>query len=367
MLRSLARQPRRILMTVDAVGGVWNYATTLGREMKRTGLALVYAGVGPEPSAEQQAEAEAIGTVVWLRTPPDWMTDRPEALDGLRDELPALVREHAIDLIHLNAPSQAAGLEVPCPVVAVSHSCVVTWFHAVLGEPVPDAWNWYEEQNRKGFERADAIVAPSHSHAALMQACYGSIARLSAVYNAVEEIASAGGREPTVVAAARWWDKGKNAEVLDKAAANSAWPVTAIGATRGPNGEHLEFRYARTAGSLSSTQVRSAFCRAGLFVSPSLYEPFGLAALEAALSSTPLLLADIPTYRELWDGAALFFPARDAAALSDAINDLAGDPQRRRRLGQLAAERARRFSPRSQSAAMAALYEHAVEVAARGR
>ncbi|MBS3647547.1 glycosyltransferase family 4 protein [Pseudaminobacter sp. 19-2017] len=366
MLRSLA-QPRRILMTVDAVGGVWNYAMTLGRELKRMGMSIVFAGVGPGPSAEQQAQAEAIGTVVWLQTPPDWMTDRPEVLDGLKDELPALVREHAIDLVHLNAPSQAAGLEVPCPVVVISHSCVVTWFHAVLGEPVPDGWRWHEERNRQGFERADAIVAPSTSHAALMQACYGPIARLSAVYNAVEEIASAGEREPIVVAAARWWDNGKNAAVFDEAAANSAWPVRAIGATRGPNGEHVEFRHARATGSIPAFEIRSAFSQAGLFVSPSLYEPFGLAALEAALSSTPLLLADIPTYRELWDGAALFFPPRDAAALSDAINSLAGDPERRRQLGRLAAERARRFSPRSQAAAMAALYQNAVEAVARGR
>src|SRR3546814_16818778 len=59
--------------------------------------------------------------------------------------------------------------------------------------------------------------------------------------------------------------------------------------------------------------------RAGIFVSPSLYEPFGLAVLEAAMSGCALLLSDIPTFRELWDGAAVFTPAGDSDALADRL------------------------------------------------
>ena len=41
----------------------------------------------------------------------------------------------------------------------------------------------------------------------------------------------------------------------------------------------------------------------------ALYEPFGLAVLEAAQAGCALVLSDIPTFRELWDGAALFVAA----------------------------------------------------------
>ena len=55
--------------------------------------------------------------------------------------------------------------------------------------------------------------------------------------------------------------------------------------------------------------------RAAIFVSSSVYEPFGLAVLEAAGSGAALVLSDIPTFRELWDEAALFAPPGDAAGI----------------------------------------------------
>ena len=78
---------------------------------------------------------------------------------------------------------------------------------------------------------------------------------------------------------------------------------------------------------------------------------------EAARVARPLVLADIPTFRELWDGAALFFPARDPGALADAANRLAEDPALRRRLGQAAQIRARRFTLVAQARAMKRLLD----------
>jgi glycosyltransferase involved in cell wall biosynthesis len=103
----------------------------------------------------------------------------------------------------------------------------------------------------------------------------------------------------------------------------------------------------------------------GIFVSPSLYEPFGLAALEAAAAGTPLVLADIPTYRELWSDAAVFFPPRDAGALAEAVNRLASSDDDRRRLGAAARRRAGRYSPARQSAAMLSAYDEAALIHAQ--
>lgn len=179
-------QPRRILMTLDAVGGVWQYAMGLAAQLARSGTTIFFAGVGPLPSADQREEAETIGTVEWLKTPPDWLAQDEHALDGLSDELAYMVHKHGVELVHLNAPTQAASLALPCPVVAVSHSCVVTWFHTVRGAiPQDDDWAWHKPCNQAGFDRADVVVAPSGSHAAALEACYGPISRLRVVHNAV--------------------------------------------------------------------------------------------------------------------------------------------------------------------------------------
>jgi glycosyltransferase involved in cell wall biosynthesis len=358
MLRTLTR-PRRILMTVDAVGGVWRYALDLARELVDAGDQVVLAGVGPRPSRQQAEEAERFATLIWLNTPPDWMTRSAADLDGLSDELRAPLRDYAIDLVHLNAPTQAAQFDAPCPVVVVSHSCVVTWFHAVKGHAVEGDWAWQMERNRRGFDRADAVVAPSRAHADMLEACYGPIARLATVANGAGPFKSADHRQPLVFAAARWWDEGKNAAVLDQAAAMADWPVFAAGSTQGPEGQQAGFNSAVALGPLPYKEVRSLMGRAGIFVSPSLYEPFGLAALEAAMSATPLVLADIPTYRELWDGAALFHDARDPSSLAACINRLCGDAEHRRELGRAALRRSRRYSLARQAASMRGVYDKA--------
>jgi glycosyltransferase involved in cell wall biosynthesis len=165
-----------------------------------------------------------------------------------------------------------------------------------------------------------------------------------------------------VFAAARWWDEGKNPSVLDAAAERTKWPVFAAGPTSGPNGEATVFRHVNSLGPLPNREVRSLMGRAGIFVSPSLYEPFGLAALEAASCGTPLLLADIPTYRELWDGAAAFFAPRDATALAETLDRLVSDRSGRKALGAAALRRSRRFTVSRQAQAMRAVYDDVLPV-----
>ena len=100
-------------------------------------------------------------------------------------------------------------------------------------------------------------------------------------------------------------------------------------------------------------------------MSPSLYEPFGLAVLEAALAGCALVLADIPVFRELWDGAAVFFDPRDAAGLASAVNAVAGDAPVRQGLADRARERAGRFTPARQAGALLAAYADAATAKAR--
>ncbi|MBM7807385.1 glycosyltransferase involved in cell wall biosynthesis [Geodermatophilus bullaregiensis] len=67
-----------------------------------------------------------------------------------------------------------------------------------------------------------------------------------------------------------------------------------------------------------------ANCR--LFVFPSLDEGFGLPVVEAALSGAPMVLSDIPAFRELAPGAAFFDP-HDRGSIAGAVRaELAGPP-----------------------------------------
>ena len=144
--------------------------------------------------------------------------------------------------------------------------------------------------------------------------------------------------------AGRLWDEGKNLAVLDRAAARLPVSVEAAGPLTGPNGASVTLHHIRALGPLGETALREKLAARPIFVSSALYEPFGLAVLEAAQAGCALVLSDIPTFRELWDGAALFVPPHDDRALAAAIVRLLGDRSYRSERAEKAVERAARYS-----------------------
>lgn len=357
----------RVLMTLDAVGGVWRYALDLATGLRAAGDSVAFLGFGPAPSPQQWREAAQVGPVAWSDAPLDWLAQDVAALARVPAIIAAAARDTGAGLVHLNLPSQAAALKLDMPVVVVSHSCVVTWNAAMHGTGLAPGWRWQEQQNRAGLRRADAVIAPSRAHAALLQGCYGPLRDLHVVANACAapdaRLASAGPapddhdmRTPFVLAMGRWWDAGKDAATLDAAAPAFGWRVVALGSAVSPGGDRCVLRHLDHRGEVPHAVAAQYVRRAGIFVSPSVYEPFGLAALEAARAGVPLVLSDIPTYRELWGGAAVFFAPRDAAALAAAVNALVRDPDRRRRMGAAAVARAARYTVGAQVAAMRGIY-----------
>lgn len=274
---------------------------------------------------------------------------------------------HGVALLHLNLPSQAAGLRHGLPVVVASHSCVVTWWATMRNTPLPREWSWQVEMNRSGLRRADVILAPTHSHAAQLRDAYGATSPLHVVPNAVRSrsasACASGPRRRLVLAAGRWWDEGKNGALLDRVAPLIDAPLHAAGDGRGDNGQVFTFTHVVAEGAMSHRQLVSMMAAAPIFVSPSLYEPFGLAALEAAEAGAALVLSDIPTYRELWDGAACFADPGDPAAFAEAINGLLTDATTCGRMATRAGERARAFTPQVQLTSVLAAYEAAITVA----
>ncbi len=353
MLPRLNRRPR-ILITCDAIGGIWRYAADLAGALDRAGLETILVGTGPAP--RPAAAARLPRPPVWLDLAPTWLAADAAEVGRLAEELARLQRAHGADFVHLNQPAEAALLDVDVPVVVAAHSCLATWWRAVRGGDPPLEWSWRTGLEADGFRRADAVVAPSRAHAEAV--CDTYLTEMPAVVpNAsAAEPGDPSRRDPVAVAAARWWDAGKNLAILDAAAAQFRWPVLAFGGFDGPDGSRSTPRHVRARGACPAGEVHAAMRRAAIFVSPSIYEPFGLAALEAARSGAALVLAEIPTYREIWGGAARFFDPTSPASLIAALDALAGDEAERSRLAAAAAARAAAFTLDAQVATLRDVY-----------
>jgi glycosyltransferase involved in cell wall biosynthesis len=340
------RRPLHILMTTDAVGGIWQYTDHLARRLARVGHEITLAAIGPEPSAAQRLEVAAIDGVA-LRACPgklEWMPDSEAEIDRIGDWLLALEDRRRPDVVHLNGLCHGA-LPWRTPSLVVAHSCVRSWWRACHWCDPPPEWNGYVRRAGDGLRGAGMVVAPTASFLAEMAALYGPFRQSRVIANGGERDRFPPlAKRPYAIGIGRIWDQAKNFDRLERIADRASWPIMLAGEAIDPTtGEDRTPCSAIYIGRLPQPVLARWLGHAGLFVHPALYEPFGLAALEAAYAGCALLLADIPTLRELWDGAAVFFDPRAEDELLSALNALAADPARIDALAAAARRRARDF------------------------
>jgi glycogen(starch) synthase len=72
--------------------------------------------------------------------------------------------------------------------------------------------------------------------------------------------------------------------------------------------------------------LRELLAAARIYIATSQYEPFGLAPVEAAFSRCCIVASDIPSLREIWGDAAIYFTNNDALSLQQALESLCADP-----------------------------------------
>jgi len=154
-------------------------------------------------------------------------------------------------------------------------------------------------------------------------------------------------KEPLILAVGRIWDEAKNISTIGRARPFIYWPVCVAGETQHPNGVAPPDVTLNThlLGKLDSAELASWYARAALYCHPARYEPFGLSVLEAALSGCTLVLGDIPSLRENWEGAAAFVEPNDHCALAAEIQELIANGPRRQSLAREARSRALAFTP----------------------
>ncbi len=346
---------RRLLLTVDTVGGVWPYALDLAVALAPR-WDTVLAVLGPAADPAQSAAAAAAGVrLIDTGLALDWLAPDAAAVAASSAALARLAAAERAALVQINHPALAAEFATGVPLVVAVHSCVATWWDTMREGALPTAFAWQAEVTARGLAAADAVVAPSAAFAATVAARYGVAAQV--VHNGRTALPAAS--VPVAdfaLTAGRLWDAGKDVATLDRAAARLAVPLTAAGALVGPHGERVAPVHLDLPGRLDATALARLLAARPVFVSAARYEPFGLAVLEAALAGCALVLSDIATFRELWHGVAQFVTPGDDAAFAAAIAALIADPAARAAAGERAQVRGAQFTPAAMAAGMDAIY-----------
>jgi glycosyltransferase involved in cell wall biosynthesis len=123
-------------------------------------------------------------------------------------------------------------------------------------------------------------------------------------------------------------------------------------------------------GQRPHSEVLEIFRGSLAVVVPSIWaEPFGLVALEAMATGSPLIVSGVCALPGIVDhgAAGIVVPPGDAAALAGAIGSLIASPQRRAELGRAAAERARSFRARAVVPRVEEVYRRLLEGRAPSR
>ena len=346
-------RPRRILMTADAVGGVWSYALQLARALDKHDVQVVIATMGPQPSRAQSLEAIGIRNVELFESKYklEWMQNPWDDLRVAGEWLLKLESTFHPDVVHLNGYTHAA-LPWKSPKLVVGHSCVYSWWRAVKKSEPPSEWKEYKTAVQRGLSAADLVVAPTRAMLNALNENYPGFAnsRSHVIPNGLDVAHF----QPTlkqkfVFSAGRLWDDAKNIETVMRVAWQLPWAVCLAGEQQDIDGEPMVARAQNCylLGQLPADNLRYWYACASIYVLPARYEPFGLTVLEAALSGCALVLGSIDSLKENWEGAALFVNPDDRSALTNSLLELIKNETYRRRLGQAARERALTYdSPR---------------------
>jgi glycosyltransferase involved in cell wall biosynthesis len=350
---------QRILLTTDVVGGVWDFCAVLARELRRSAQVTLLALGAPTPAQCQTAAALGVDLrSVALKL--EWMQDAGADILETPRIVKDIARQVGADVIHANQFA-AACADVELPVVLTVHSDVLSWRRWTYSTTaVPPEWQSYARLVHEALVRADAVVAVSDFLAREIAQLYAANRSVEVIHNGWPARPPAHApRKRITLTAGRIWDAAKNIPLAAEAA--RGWnhsDVYLAGETTHPDGGRAHVPAPlQPLGFLDRREMDLWLRRSAVYLSTAKYDPFGLLPLQAALSGCALLLSDIPSYREVWDGAACFFRSNDAADLRRQWQALLDDPQRLTALHSAAYRRAStRYTPDAMARAYRGVY-----------
>jgi glycogen synthase len=341
-----------LLITTDAIGGVWTYTQELVTGLIARGHRVTLVSFGKLPTLQQTAWMRALPRLEFHPTEYrlEWMEVAERDIEESRGYLELLVREVQPDVLHFSQYCYG-NLKVDVPRIVVAHSDVATWWVGVHGcEPEPSPWmRRYREHVMNGLHGADLVVAPSQWMLDAVSQYYGTVRDGRVIYNGRDpELFNPGHpKKEIAISVGRVWDEGKHVALLLQQ--EPPLPTHIVGWEQEPGREKRQLPKCPVnvhfLGAKSQAELREIYASGAIYVATSRYEPFGLAPLEAALSRCALVMNDIPVFHELWGEDALYFRRDNPADLTRVLGELRSNTDLQHKMGSRALERARqRFS-----------------------
>lgn len=343
-----------VLVTSDTLSGTWTYTRELVTGLVTRGVQVTLVSFGEIPLPEQTAWMDTLHGLDYRPSAfrLEWMQEGEQDLPESTRFLAELVGELQPDVLQLHQFCYG-DLPVDVPRVVMPHGDLITWTQAVHGyTPRATRWfKWYRDMVIRGIQGADAIAAPSTWMLDALRACYIRPRREVVIYPGRNPIFFNPyvSKEDSVLTIGRLVDAGKQVFLLTQ----HTHPVSVciVGADqpapalRPPIRADVKVATERSSvairGPQTEAQLRALYSRASIFAATARYEPLGMPALDAALSRCAIVANDIPSFREIWGDAALYFRTNDAASLAESIRALNSDREMCRAYANLAYTRAR--------------------------
>jgi glycogen(starch) synthase len=365
-----------VLVTADSLSGSWTYARELVTGLVTRGVRVTLVSFGEIPLPDQTTWMDHLHGLDYRPTAfrLEWMQEAEDDLPESSAFLMALVQELRPDVLHLNQFCYG-NLPVDVPRVVMAHGDMITRAYAVDDRaPRPGAASkWYRNTILRGIEGADAVVAPSEWMLECIRNCYTRPRRDEVIYPGRNPIFFNPyvSKDDCVLAVGRLVDASKQVSLLTQH--THPLPVCIVGAEqtvavpRIPIRADVKVATEQTTvairGPQTEAQLRALYSRASIYAATSRYEPLGMPVLEAAFSRCAIVANDIPSFREVWGDAALYFRTNDAASLADSIRLLNSDRAMCRAYAELAYTRAReRFTTKRMIDDYLELYRSLVSV-----
>jgi len=176
---------------------------------------------------------------------------------------------------------------------------------------------------------------------------YGAIEPKKNIGRLIDAHLGSGSKRPLVIAGGLGWEYEEELARLEELPTHNY---------RVFDGRIAQERKILRVGRLPLFQLVSLIRGARAVLFPSLYEGFGLPALESMLLGTPVMTSNVSSLTEVSGDAALLVDPYDVAAMSKAIKELDADDDLRAEMSKRGIAQAREFSPARYEERMSALY-----------
>jgi glycogen(starch) synthase len=343
-----------VLVTADTLSGSWTYTRELVTGLVTRGVRVTLVSFGEIPLPDQTAWMDLLHGLEYRPTAfrLEWMDEAPDDLLESSEYLANLAREVHPDLLHLHQFCHG-DLPVDIPRVVMAHGDLISWTEAVHGcAPRATRWlKWYRDTIVRGIAAADAVVAPSACMLNTLISTYSRPRRATIIYPGRNPIFFNPyvSKDDSVLSVGRLLDAGKQVFLLTQHA--QPFSICIVGAEQTVPLPRIPIRAdvkvatdqscVAIRGPQTEAQLRALYSRAAVYAATSRYEPLGMAPLDAAFSRCAIVANDIPSFREVWGDAALYFRTNDARSLAETLRQLDADRPLRHAYADRAFTRAR--------------------------